>query len=109
MANISQPGHQGDNLPVTTILDILIDAEKRRLLAQRGRVKQLRRVRRRAEQAEAARLGRTYTRAGLFWSGTAAATAAMTCFAFGQADGATQLLQFASGAWIAAMQTPPRR
>ncbi|MGW2089313.1 hypothetical protein [Streptomyces sp. NPDC001880] len=74
MANISQPGHQGENLPVTTTsLDILIDAEKRRLLAQRGRVKQLRRVRRRTERAEAARLCRTYTRAGLFWSGTAAA------------------------------------
>ncbi|WP_432104433.1 hypothetical protein [Streptomyces sp. bgisy091] len=52
---------------------------------------------------------RTYTRAGLFWSGTVAVTAAVVCFAIGQAGAAFQLLQFAFGAWAAALQIPPRR
>ncbi|MFE5560210.1 hypothetical protein [Streptomyces sp. NPDC056544] len=107
--SIPQPGPQGENTPATiTALDSLIEAEKRRLLAQHGWLKQLRRDRRRAQRAEAARICRTYTRAGLFWSGAAAFSTAMVCFALGQVGIAAQLLQFTFGAWIAALQIPPR-
>ncbi|MGK3095291.1 hypothetical protein ACG93S_36380 [Streptomyces sp. WAC01490] len=110
MASILQPGHQGENFPGTvTALDLLIEAEMRRLAARRGRVKRLRHDRRRAKRAEAARMCRTYTRAGLFWSGTVAVAAAVVCFAVGQAGAAFQLLQFAFGALVAALQIPPRR
>ncbi|WP_322872238.1 hypothetical protein [Streptomyces goshikiensis] len=110
MTSIPQPGPQDGNIPVTiTALDTLIEAEKRRLLTQRRRVKRLRRDRRRAQRAEAARICRTNTRVGLFWSGAAAFSTAMVCFPLGQAGIASQLLQFAFGAWIAALQIPPRR
>ncbi|WP_326621893.1 hypothetical protein OHA57_39985 (plasmid) [Streptomyces anulatus] len=110
MASIPQPGHQGENISGTlSALNLLIEAEKRMLAAQRGRVKRLRRDCRRAKRAEAARMCRTYTRAGLFWSGNVAVTAAVVCFAVGQEGAAFQLLQFAFGAWVAALQIPPRR
>ncbi|MFC9817398.1 hypothetical protein ACFVJM_35710 [Streptomyces virginiae] len=91
------------------ILDILIATESRRLLSQRGHVKQLCRDRRRAKRAAAARRCREYTRAGFFWSGAFALAVAMACFASGQAGAASQLLQFTMAAWIAALQSPPRR
>ncbi|MFD7876914.1 hypothetical protein ACFV5G_22890 [Streptomyces sp. NPDC059766] len=99
---------QEENLPagVYAVLDQIIHAQEQTLMLHRFRLRQLRKMRRRARRRAALLRLQAHRRTGLFVLGSAASAAGVVCLVFGMSDVAVQLFQVAAAAWAAAMTSP---